>query len=204
MIAISPDGRQIAYLAANRLYVKSMDERDARPITEPGPSAIVSPVFSPDGESIAFWSDGAIKRIAVSGGTAVPITAVASILSGLHWGRLGILFISASVSPQGNRSRLVRLSGSDPTPQVLFEAADNELLYGPWELPDNRGVLFTITKGIAPNRWDLANVMLRLPLGDQRVLIRGASDARYVSTGHLVYPSAVCCSPCASIYPILR
>jgi hypothetical protein len=54
-------------------------------------------------------------------------------------------------------------------------------------LPDNRGVLFTITKGIAPNRWDLANVMLRLPSGEQRVLIRGASDARYVSTGHLVY-----------------
>jgi eukaryotic-like serine/threonine-protein kinase len=187
VIAISPDGRQIAYLAANRLYVKSMDERDARPITEPGPSAIVSPVFSPDGESIAFWSDGAIKRIAVSGGTAVPITAVASILSGLHWGRQGILFISAAVSPQGNRSRLVRLSGSDPTPHVLFEAADSELLYGPWELPDNRGVLFTITKGIAPNRWDLANVMLRLPSGEQRVLIRGASDARYVSTGHLVY-----------------
>jgi hypothetical protein len=70
---------------------------------------------------------------------------------------------------------------------VLFEAADNELMYGPWELPNNRGVLFTITKGIAPNRWDLANVMLRLPSGEQRVLIRGASDARYVSTGHLVY-----------------
>jgi len=188
VIAISPDGRQIAYVAANRLYVKSMDGRDARPITETGPTAIVSPVFSPDGESIAFWSDGAIKRIAVSGGTAVPIAAVASILSGLHWGREGILFIStASMSLQGNRSRLVRVSGSDPTPQVLFESADNELMYGPWELPDNRGVLFTISKGIAPNRWDLANVMLRLPSGEQRVLIRGASDARYVSTGHLVY-----------------
>jgi serine/threonine-protein kinase len=188
VLTVSADGRRIAYVAGNRLYVKSMDERVAHPITEPGPAAIANPTFSPDGESIAFWSDGAIKRMAVSGGTAVSISPVASLISGIHWSRDAILFISTVSTPtQGNRARLVRLSGSDFAPQVLFEAADNEVMYGPWELPDHRGVLFTLTKGIARNRWDLGNVMLRLPSGERRLLISGGSDARYVSTGHLLY-----------------
>ena len=70
MIDISPDGTQLVYVANGRLYLRLMSEQDATAIqgTE-GYQAVTSPVFSPDGRSIAFHavSDQTLKRIAVDG-----------------------------------------------------------------------------------------------------------------------------------------
>jgi serine/threonine protein kinase len=71
LIAISPDGAQIVYVASNRLFLRAMSDPEARAIagTE-GMGPTPSPTFSPDGRSIAYWasSDVTLKRIAVSGG----------------------------------------------------------------------------------------------------------------------------------------
>ena len=56
-------------------------------------------------------------------------------------------------------------------------------------LPGGQAVLFTITS--TTGRLDQAQIaVLDLRTGTQRVLIRGGSDARYVSSGHLVYAAA--------------
>ena len=56
-LAVSPDGTQLVYVANNQLYLRSMSDLEARPIPgtqqTPNPS---TPVFSPDGQSIAFLS----------------------------------------------------------------------------------------------------------------------------------------------------
>ena len=76
VVAISPDGTRIAYVANQRLYARALWEAEAEPIagTDFG-SAILNPVFSPDGQMIAFWqiADATIKRIALVGGAAVTI-----------------------------------------------------------------------------------------------------------------------------------
>src|SRR4030095_2075395 len=71
VIAISPDGRKIVYNAGSRLHLRSMSEAGYKPI--PGTEvfqAVTNPVFSPDGQWVAFYavSDRAIKRIPVTGG----------------------------------------------------------------------------------------------------------------------------------------
>jgi eukaryotic-like serine/threonine-protein kinase len=75
IVAISPDGTQMIYVANNRLYVRSMAQLDARPVqgTE-GDSR--EPVFSPDGRSVAFYSvaEKALRRVALSGGAPVTIS----------------------------------------------------------------------------------------------------------------------------------
>src|SRR5204862_6458467 len=75
-LAVSPDGTRLVYVANNQLYLRSMSDLEARPIPGTQQTATpFAPVFSPDGQSIAFFSnvDRAVKKIAVSGGAAVTI-----------------------------------------------------------------------------------------------------------------------------------
>src|SRR5262245_22882693 len=70
IVAISRDGTQIVYVANRALYHRFMHELEARliPGTETQ-TAVLSPVFSPDGRSIVFFSglDQTLKKIAVTG-----------------------------------------------------------------------------------------------------------------------------------------
>jgi serine/threonine protein kinase len=92
-IAISRDGTQVVYVAANRLYLRTLSELDAHII--PGIDStlsISSPTFSPDGRWIAFHSqeDNAVKRIPVGGGA--PLTVCNAVPpSGMTWHASGIL-----------------------------------------------------------------------------------------------------------------
>ena len=73
-LAISRDGRRIAYTANGQIYVRVLDDLVARPV--PGTAvgaAPLSPFFSPDGESIAFFAQGRLMKVPVAGGIPVPL-----------------------------------------------------------------------------------------------------------------------------------
>ena len=55
-LAISPDGRRVVFAADRRLYVRALEDLTATPLagTEVVVGQIASPVFSPDGRSIAY------------------------------------------------------------------------------------------------------------------------------------------------------
>src|SRR5438093_1927085 len=76
LIAISPDGTQIVYVANRRLYLRPISALEARPISgAEAEGGVLNPAFSPDGQFIVFWSadDQTVKKIAVTGGAAVTI-----------------------------------------------------------------------------------------------------------------------------------
>ena len=77
LVAISSDGREMVYIANQRLYLRLLSGNEARPIpgTEAAGNGVTDPAFSPDGKSVVFWSgtDQMLKRIAVTGGAAVTI-----------------------------------------------------------------------------------------------------------------------------------
>lgn len=53
-------------------------------------------------------------------------------------------------------------------------------------LPGGSAVLYTIQR--SPGGWDDAQVAVRsLVTGEQKLLVEGAADARYVTSGHVVY-----------------
>jgi hypothetical protein len=55
-------------------------------------------------------------------------------------------------------------------------------------LPDGRTVLFTLARDGADDRWDKAVIVAQsLEGNDRRVLIEGATDARFLESGHLLY-----------------
>jgi serine/threonine-protein kinase len=76
-LAISPDGTEVAYVSANpgapperstQLRVRSLASLTIRDLPET--FLAHNPFFSPDGQSVAFFTrNGALKKIALSGGT---------------------------------------------------------------------------------------------------------------------------------------
>ncbi len=148
-VAISPDGARMVYVANSRLYLRSLSELDARPITgiERSPN-VINPVFSPDGQSVAFFTtgDNTIKRIPVTGGAAVTI-APATIPFGMSWGPDGIV-----VGQAGSRHPARLAAGG--TPQVLVKVNEDETASSPQMLPGGEHVLFTLATGTADDRWE--------------------------------------------------
>ena len=70
-VMISPDGRRLVYPVAGSdgrpvLWVRALDALDARPIrdTEGG----LYPFWSPDSQSIAFFAQGKLKKVAIDSG----------------------------------------------------------------------------------------------------------------------------------------
>ena len=188
VVAVSPDGTKLAYSANRRIYVRSIDQLDARAVTDTTILA-TNPVFAPDGESIVFASvaEGglALRRIAVSGGAASTITTLEGVpsFSGVSWSRDGILIAAA-----GGNGGILRVNASGGAPERLVGTAQGEILHGPQLLPDGRTLLFTVARNTGDDRWDKAEIVAQsLTDGTRRVLIAGGSDARYVQTGHLLY-----------------
>jgi serine/threonine-protein kinase len=145
---------------------------------------VISPAFSPDGGSIAFFSgDATIKRIPVSGGTAITLGAFTNPF-GLSWGPDGILVGQAARG-------ILRVPSNGGPAEVVVAAKDDEVLYGPQVLPGGRAVLFSAARnlnGASMSVWDRAQISIQpLPSGERKVLFDGGSDARYVPSGHIVY-----------------
>jgi serine/threonine-protein kinase len=163
--------------------VRSMSGLDAKPL--PGtniPQGVLSPVFSPDGQSIAFWSsaDSTIKRISVDGGPPVTVCP-AERPFGIAWTVGGILF---GEGPSG----LMRVAANGGKPEVLLKVDKDEVADSPQLLPDGETVLFTLATGTAVDRWDRAKIVVwSLKSGQQKTVLEGGSDALYVPSGHLVY-----------------
>ena len=181
-IAISPDGTLTAYAGFPRLYLRSMSGLEARPIAEPDAGGFVGHVvFSPDGRSVAFWSSGdqTLKRVAVSGGTAVTICRADRPL-GVNWGTDGIVFGQSNIG-------IMRVSPDGGTPQVLVSVKDGDEAQSPQILPGGETVLFTLVAGTGLSGERARIVTQSLKSGDRKTLVDGGTNGRYLPTGHLAY-----------------
>ena len=140
LLAISPDGLQLAYVADNRLFVRTLAEPEAHAI--PGSEvrlALTSPVFSPDGRSLAFYTENAIKRIAVTGGAPFTVCPSDSPF-GISWDETGILF-----APAG-KPGVFRCSPNGGTPEQLAAVSDGEQAQSPQLVANGSALLFAISK----------------------------------------------------------
>jgi serine/threonine-protein kinase len=195
VLALAPDGKTLVFVGVRdgiaRLYSRALNKLEAVPIpgtdvnTTEG-AGIESLFFSPDGRWIGFWvgtnSGGALKKIALEGGPVTTLCATPS-LYGVSWTDQGtIVFANNGIGG------LWRVSDSGGQPQALttVNLAGGEASHRfPQMLPGAKTVMFTVQR--ASRTWDDAQIVARsLATGEQRVLVQGAADARYVA-GHLVY-----------------
>jgi len=152
--AISPDGRRVAFTliessGRGAIALRDLSALDARILpgtdgirlgngteTTPGNGL---PFWSPDNRYIGFFANGALKKIAVSGG---PVQTLCSTVGGEGgtWNEEGTIVFAPSGS-----SGLFRVSaaGGTPTPVTILDELKKERSHRhPWFLPDGRHFLY--------------------------------------------------------------
>ena len=183
-VDISPSGEHIAYSAGGKLYIRSLKDLESRPVA--GAEKAITAVFSPDSQSLAFFADGAIKTISVSGGVPVTVYRTGSAPTSLAWDQTGILFPLIGTG-------IVRISLQDGKPEVLVRLDGTDSLpYAPQLLPDGETLLFTLVNTdasrISVEPGEHARIVLHsLNTGKSETLIERGAAGRYVPTGHIVY-----------------
>ena len=129
-----------------------------------------------------------MKKVAITGGPAVTLGRLDGTAFGASWGADGSIIFATNSRTTGLQR--IAVAGGEPTVLTRPNRAGGEDDHlWPEILPGGQAVLFTITA--TTGGLDQAQVaVLDLRTGTQTVLIRGGSDARYVSSGHLVYAAA--------------
>jgi serine/threonine-protein kinase len=191
-VAVSPDGTRIAYLggvAPGQLYVRDLDQSEATPLA--GVVGVRGPFFSPDGEWIAYFLSGALKKVSVHGGPSVTICVeCANGNRGASWSTDDTIVFS----PVGGNQGLRRVPAAGGDPVTLTTPDTGQLHLWPEFLPGAQALLFTIQ---AAGGIENAVIVVRdLKTGEQKILVRGGSQPHYVPSGlgspkreggHLVY-----------------
>jgi serine/threonine-protein kinase len=184
VVAISPDGTHLAFAVNGRLYVRGLDQLAATPVSGtdaggPGGSAR-SPFFSPDGQWVAYWQQGQMRRVAFSGGAPVPICDVPFPPVGASWEPDGDILLGAG--PIG----IAHVLATGGTPQPLIALKNGELAGLPQGLPGGKWILFLAAAQTASAEQSQA-VVQSLSTGERRVLVDGVRFVRYVPSGHLLF-----------------
>jgi serine/threonine protein kinase/Tol biopolymer transport system component len=188
-IALSPDGRQLAFVATidgiTRLYVRAQNEFDARALA--GTDGASEPVFSPDGRWLAFYANNALSKMSIDGG-AVETLGRVNDPRGLSWDTPETL----TYSPEATGT-VFQLDARGGTPKAVTTRKGEEERTHRWPqaLPGNKAVLFTVGAVNSPDNYDGATIeAVVVATGERRVLIRGAAMARYLPPGYLLFARA--------------
>src|SRR6202140_5103725 len=139
---ISPDGQKIVFSATspdgrNMLYVRTIDEIDAKVL--PGSDNPLEPFWSPDSRSIAYGSNGKLKRSDLSGGSAQVLCDAARLVGGT-WSKDGVILFTPDY---GRLFLQVSAQGGEPRDVPTKIEGNVGALRNPTFLPDGRHFLFT-------------------------------------------------------------
>lgn len=183
MLALSPDARKLAFVAAggdgrDLVWVRPLDSLEARALA--GTDGATYPFWSPDGQSIAFFAQGKLKRIDPSGGSARTLCDAAGARGG-SWGSRGTIVFAVAV---GGQMKVVGESGGEPRSLAHLTSRAGEVYRWPTFLPDGNHFLYFALLGGA----DRTGVWVgSVDSGEKKSLALADSGAIYVPPGHLLY-----------------
>ena len=145
-IAVSPDGRRVAFAAAapngrDAIWVRDLNASTARllPGTENASPQSMVPTWSPDSRYIVFAADGNLKKADVMGGSAQTLTQLGGQLGGAAWNRDNVILFASN----DHGLRRISASGGNVTGVSERDASLEETYHdAPVFLPDGRHFLY--------------------------------------------------------------
>jgi len=187
--AISPDGRNLAYVAStpspdskSALWIRPMDSLHARLL--PGTEAAAFPFWSPDGRYIAFFAGGKLKKIDPQGGPPAIICDAPDGRGG-SWNQQGDIVFTPTVNSPIYR---VSASGGPISQLTTQDPSKNETTHRwPWFLPDGRHFIFLAGSTFTPREAASNSILMgSLDSKETKLLFHTHYQAAYAS-GHLLF-----------------
>ena len=185
-MALSPDGRQLAFVAiagdgSKKIWIRDLSDMAARPLPET--SGAWYPFWSPDGSQIAFFADGKLKRIDLRGGSPQVIAEAPSGRGG-SWGKGDVILFSPNVRSAIHQ---VPATGGTPTPVTEFDPEKETTHRWPHFLPDGKHFLY-LRRARVSGKPEVGRLMLAsTDSKETQLLIDDSTNAVYVDPGYILY-----------------
>ena len=185
-LAVSPDGRRLAFTLMNDQGVRSLWFRDLgadAPVPVSGTENATFPFWSPDNRFLGFFSDGKLRKVEV-GGAQFAICDAADGVGGT-WNSDGtIVFGPTTTSPLFR----VPAAGGTPQPVTTLDATHHVLSHRyPSFLPDGRRFLYVVPDLDGYANGGVSEIRIGSVDGkEDRPIVRDGSNAQYAS-GYLFF-----------------
>ena len=144
VLALSPDGRQLAFAAAGadsviRIWIRPLDSLEARPLIGTESPAFPPFFWSPDSRYIAFDAGGKLKKIDLSGGVAQTVCDLTGLAVGGSWSQEGVIIFGQG----GGGLMRVAAKGGSAFPLTVLDSSRGEIHHViPSFLPDGRHFVY--------------------------------------------------------------
>jgi serine/threonine-protein kinase len=183
-VAISPDGANIVYVASRgngpaQLFLRPLDALRAQPVA--GTEGAFSPFFSPDGQWIAFFAAGKLKKVALAGGATVTLCDSSAMTPGGTWGPNNTILF------QPYTGAIFEVPASGGTPRRVSATAKH--VYNRWPEFTRDGGAFVFVGGLTYGFFASGASIAVAAVGGagpDKDLIAGTSP-HLATTGELIY-----------------
>ncbi|MEW6323109.1 MAG: protein kinase [Acidobacteriota bacterium] len=180
--AVSPDGQRIAFVGTEpsgttRIFLRLLRSPEIVPLA--GSTGAATPFWSPDSQQLAFFADGKVKTMRVSGGPAIPLADAKDSRGGAWTPDNTILF---APEPRDGIHQ-VSADGGPSRPVTTLDRDRGETgHWWPSVIPGTRRFLFWVQS----ERQDVSGVYMGNLDGGSPVRIAGAAGSGLVADGHLL------------------
>ncbi|HKE20778.1 MAG TPA: protein kinase, partial [Bryobacteraceae bacterium] len=190
---VSPNGRMIAFMPSDQsvvrsiLWVRPVDSVDARPL--PGTESVGAPFWSPDSRFLAFYQNGKLKKVDVSGGTPQTLCDVTGNWRSGDWSRDGVILFGSV----GHGLMRVSDSGGPTSPVTSLDPSWHEDFHAsPSFLADGRHFVYYRDAIGADNRGVYVGSLDAKPEQQKPTRVASTRPAVYVpstdpDTGYLLF-----------------
>jgi serine/threonine protein kinase/Tol biopolymer transport system component len=187
LLTVSPDGRQVAFLAlgadgVNHIFIRSLESSDAHEVA--GTDYALGPFWSPDSRFLGFFANNSLKIVDVDGGPVQRVCDASTPGPAGTWSRNGVILFTSGEKDRPGIHR-VSLPRGSATPVRVAVEGDRDTQFGnPVFLPDGRHFVFRRVKSNSAVGDLFAG---SLDSSQDRLLISGAANAIYTPPGYLVF-----------------
>jgi eukaryotic-like serine/threonine-protein kinase len=182
--AISPDGKQLAFVARDKqgailLWLRPIDSISARPLT--GTETAGHPFWSPDSRSVGFFARNKLQKIDIASGSVQTICE-AGLGRGGSWSKDGVILFTPNTTDVLYR---VAAAGGNAVKATQFDASRGENSHRwPYFLPDGKHYLFFVRSSQGT---DVNGVYGgALDSKEHHLLLRTGYSAAYAEPGYLL------------------